>query len=290
MWLCEGALIPVNGYNFKLERDIGDGAYGVVWMAKDKLSGQFCAVKFIRKSEDIDSPQMINLENERRMYGLLRGIPFVMDSFGTTEDAEHLCIAMELAEGSIREKMRRGKLSVDEIRSYMAQIVLGLEYLHKEDIVHRDIKPENVLLTAEGHVRLSDFGTSKKVSEVSGTDCGTEGYTAPEIENPPNWCLSLCQKLRFWRKPQLALDWYSVGVMLYEMIYGELPGVFDRRTRMYDRKRTSFPTNADPFVVDLIRGLLEENPNKRLRVKHIKNHKWFEGIDWINLAFTCGRI
>jgi serine/threonine protein kinase len=291
MSLHEGKIVCVDGYNVILEDKLGSGSYGEAWKVKEMETGQECALKALKKDKDESSRRSENLKNECIMQRKLRGIPFVINSLRSSEDDEYLYILMEYAEGGdLREVIGKGKLSIDDIRSFIAQIVLGVENIHERNIIHRDIKPENTLLTANGHVRLTDFGTSKKISEASGTYCGTVDYMAPEMSEPVGWWQKLMRKLKFWRKPHAGLDWYSVGVMLYEMLFEDYPGIYDSESDSWDRTDILYPEDADPIVVNLLRGLLEEDPDRRFGAREVKNHRWFSGIDWEHLAITHGRV
>ncbi len=158
---------------------------------------------------------------------------------------------------------------------YFAEILLGLEYLHSKNIVYRDLKPENVLIDTDGHVRLADFGLSKifKRDERSFSLCGSPEYMCPEILKREGH--------------NHMVDYYTLGAILYEMLTGFPPYYTNNkseRTRRILESELTFPTNINHEVVDLMKGLLERNPFKRLGSKNgvddIKSHPWCQDIDW----------
>jgi serine/threonine protein kinase len=160
---------------------------------------------------------------------------------------------------------------------YAAEIVLALEYMHAHNIVYRDLKPENLLLDAKGHMKIADFGFAKVVPEVTWTLCGTPEYLAPEIIQN--------------RGHGKAVDWWSLGVLIYEMIAGYPPFYAETPVAIYEKivaGVVEFPRDFDPIARDLICRLLVSDPTRRLGSSSetsygVRNHPWFAGIDWLGL-------
>merc|ERR1711865_611409 len=151
---------------------------------------------------------------------------------------------------------RAGRFSEGRCKFYASEILLGLEYLHSLDIIYRDLKPENLLLDSEGHAKITDFGLSKEgISDnVSArTMCGTPEYLAPEILDK--------------RGHGKAVDWYSLGALIYEMLTG-LPPYYTRdREKLFERIRRgdlSYPSYVTPVAKSLLQSLLYADPNRRL--------------------------
>eukprot|EP00541_Cyclophora_tenuis_P019054 CAMPEP_0116579464 /NCGR_PEP_ID=MMETSP0397-20121206/22265_1 /TAXON_ID=216820 /ORGANISM="Cyclophora tenuis, Strain ECT3854" /LENGTH=275 /DNA_ID=CAMNT_0004108945 /DNA_START=101 /DNA_END=928 /DNA_ORIENTATION=+ len=177
---------------------------------------------------------------------------------------------------------RLGKFPEYQSRFYAAEIILAISYVHSLDIIYRDLKPENVLLDARGHVRLTDFGLSKEgiSSSSSGANsfCGTPEYLAPEILNRQGH--------------GRAVDWWSLGALLYEMLTGLPPFYCQDREKLFEKIRKSelhYPASLTKPAKSLLRGLLTRDPNKRLGSGHtdaeeIKSHEFFSDIDWEKLA------
>lgn len=151
-------------------------------------------------------------------------------------------------------------------------MILAIQYLHERNIVYRDLKPENLLLCRDGHLRLTDFGFAKVVPETTWTLCGTPDYLAPEIVMS-----------RGYGK---AVDWYAVGVLIYEMLLGSPPFYHENQMKLYENiihQPVKFPHGFDPIARDLLEGLLEKNPAKRLGslaggAEDIKRHPWFKDV------------
>lgn len=161
---------------------------------------------------------------------------------------------------------------------YAAEVALALEYLHERNIIYRDLKPENLLLCHDGHLRLTDFGFAKLVPENTWTLCGTPDYLAPEIVMS-----------RGYGK---AVDWYALGVLIYEMLLGAPPFYHENQMKLYENivhQAVRFPAGFDPVAKDLLEQLLEKNPVKRLGVlvggaEDVKRHPWFRDVKWEAVA------
>ena len=174
------------------------------------------------------------------------------------------------------------RFSEDRARFYAAEITLALAHLHKNGIIYRDLKPENVLLDSEGHLKLTDFGLSKIKQPVDGmtnTFCGTPEYLAPEVIKANGHSFSV--------------DWWSLGMLTYEMISGINP--FKQLTSQGNRSRheilkqitehdVEILPGFSPKAASLLRGLLSRDPANRLTIDQIKAHPFFESIDWEKLV------
>ena len=162
-------------------------------------------------------------------------------------------------------------------RFYIAELVLAIDHLHKNNVLYRDLKPENILLDEKGHIKLTDFGLSKIVTDINKdrtyTLCGTPLYVAPEV---------------FERKGyNFLVDWWSLGVLMYEFLTGYNP--FSEARKKINIKIYYKPLEQNMLIsdvaFDLICKLCETDVNKRLgnNVEDIKRHPFFKGIDWIKL-------
>lgn len=148
---------------------------------------------------------------------------------------------------------RAGRFGSNMAKFYAAEIVLALEYLHAHNVVYRDLKPENLLLDARGHMKIADFGFAKIVPEVTWTLCGTPEYLAPEIIQN--------------RGHGKAADWWSLGILIFEMIAGYPPFYAEAPVAIYEKiikGIIEFPRYFDPVARDLVCRLLNPDPCNRL--------------------------
>jgi len=163
------------------------------------------------------------------------------------------------------------------VRFYAAEICLGLEYLHSAGVLYRDLKPENILITNQGHICLTDFGISKEGLESddarTATFCGTPEYLAPEVLAGKGY--------------GKAVDWWSFGTLIFEMLTGLPPFYSQDVQQMYSKimnEPLNIPDTVSPNAADLLRKLLERDPTKRLaNPVEIKKHPFFKGIDFEKL-------
>jgi len=168
------------------------------------------------------------------------------------------------------------RFSPERSRFYAAEIVLGLEHLHKNGIIYRDLKPENLLLDASGHIKMTDFGLSKEGlanADRTNTFCGTPEYLAPEVLDGKDY--------------NKAVDWWSLGTLIYEMLTG-LPPFYDEDVqKMYNLKMTAeltIPDYVEDKAKDIMRKFLDRNPASRMQdPEAIKGHPYFKGIEWDKL-------
>ena len=176
------------------------------------------------------------------------------------------------------ETMVEGRFSEQHAQFYAACVVLALECLHSHDVVYRDLKPENVLIDAAGYAKLTDFGLSKEQlcgSQLTNTACGTPEYLAPEV------------LLR--QGHGRAVDWWSLGCLVYEMLVGLPPFYTDMKGEMFRRilqEDPYVPQEVSPLAQHFIRSLLLKDPVRRLGAQgaaEVKNHPWFAQLDWDQL-------
>jgi len=256
---------------------LGTGTFGRVRLVSDTVEGQlqFFALKVMKKATIIRLKQVEHIKAEKSI--LMRvAHPFIINMFSYFKDSSNLYMLMEYAiGGELFSILRRaGRFSSDTSRFYAAEVVLAFEYLHGLHIAYRDLKPENVLLDREGHVKLTDFGFAKVVEDRTWTLCGTPEYLAPEI------IMS--------KGHGTAVDWWALGILIYEMLAGFPPFADENHFAIYQKIMAGsfqFPSNFDPVARDLVNKLLTPDRTKRFGclkdgAQDVKNHKWFAPIDW----------
>jgi len=210
------------------------------------------------------------------------GHPFIVTLKYAFQTPQKLYLVMDYMSGGelFFHLKREGVFSEDRARIYAAEIASALGHLHSKKIIYRDLKPENILLDSEGHIRLTDFGLAKEAMDARGhtnTFCGTPEYLAPEI---------LLNKGH-----GKAVDWWSLGTLLYEMLAGLPPFYSENLNEMYKNileAGLTFPEEIGPAGQELLKGLLDRNPETRLGsgeqdLQEFAGLAFFEPIDWAKL-------
>lgn len=265
--------------DFELVRPLGTGTFGRVYLARYRAVIKYFALKKLRKVDVYRLKQADHVQNERTLLSRLNH-PFIIRLYAAMQDERHLYMLMEYAPGGeLFQYLRQaGRLSLDSARFYTAEIVLALEYLHAFGVTYRDLKPENLLLDAEGHLKLADFGFAKVVPDLTYTLCGTPEYLAPEIILGHGYGRSV--------------DWWALGILLFEMLTGNPPFNGDTPTAVYERTlkgRVTYPAGLSAITVDLLSGLLTLDVTKRLGCSErgaasVREHLFFRGVDWSLIA------
>jgi protein kinase A len=249
-----------------------------VRLARVKQTGNYVALKILKKSEILKLKQVDHVISE---FSVLRIInhPFLVNLLGYTQDERYLYFLLEFVQGGELFTYLRniGKLEADHARIYAAQILCMFEYLHSLNVVYRDLKPENLLIGSDGYLKLTDFGFAKVIEGRTYTLCGTPEYLAPEI---------LLNKGH--GKP---VDWWTLGIILYEMLAGIDPFSDEDPMAIYQKilkGKVKFPRSFDNNGKSLVKHLLVADLTKRFGnmkggVNDIKNHRFFSGFDWVRL-------
>ncbi|XP_028319278.1 cAMP-dependent protein kinase catalytic subunit PRKX isoform X2 [Gouania willdenowi] len=254
---------------------VGTGTFGRVFLVKDKRSRAFFALKQMRIPDVIRLKQEQHVHNEKEVLSEVNH-PFLIRLFWTHHDERFLYMLMDYVPGGeLFSFLRsRGRFSNATGLFYTSEIVCAIEYLHSKEIVYRDLKPENILLDSEGHIRLTDFGFAKKLSDKTWTLCGTPEYLAPEV----------IQSKGHGR----AVDWWALGILAFEMLAGYPPFFDDNPFGIYQKilaGKLEFPRHLDFYVKDLIKKFLVIDRARRLgNMKNgaddVKKHRWFKSVDW----------
>jgi len=202
--------------------------------------------------------------------------PFMVELVASFQDETRLFMLTEFVNGGeLKTRMEQaGKLPDASARFYASELTLGLGYLHKSAIIHRDLKPENVLIDRCGHLKIVDFGLAKVVHHLTWTLCGTPQYLAPEFITG--------------KGHGKAADWWSLGVLTYEMLAGARPFVGSNVRRLYRKvveEDVVFPSDMLEDARSLIDGLLTKEQSRRLGgsagdVEDVMGHRWFGPVDW----------
>ncbi|CAG9332246.1 unnamed protein product [Blepharisma stoltei] len=249
-------------------KPLGLGAFGEVFKVKHTASGKEFAIKVIPKTRVLLRGMLQQVRREVRIMYCLNH-PNIVKLYSHFEDNTNFYLILELAEGGqLFTKLRKMK-SFDEqsAAQYLREVALAVQYLHSKDppIIHRDIKPENILLDAEGNAKLGDFGWSNFFNEERSTYCGTLDYLAPEMIE---------------RKGHgINLDLWNLGVLLFEMLVGRAPFQSNTQAELFDKIRAAkigFPKNFPLLAKDLVKRLLNPNPDLRITITKLLEHPWMK--------------
>ncbi|XP_021909433.1 probable serine/threonine protein kinase IREH1, partial [Carica papaya] len=300
--------------DFEIIKPISRGAFGRVFLAKKRTTGDLFAIKVLKKADMIRKNAVESILAERDILISVRN-PFVVRFFYSFTCRENLYLVMEYLNGGDLYSLLRnlGCLDEDVARVYIAEVVLALEYLHSLRVVHRDLKPDNLLIAHDGHIKLTDFGLSK-VGLINSTDDlsgpAVSGTSLLEDDEPQ---LSASEHQRERRKkrsavgtpdylaPEILLgtghgataDWWSVGIILFELIVGIPPFNAEHPQQIFDNILNRnipwprVPEEMSPEAQDLIDRLLTEDPQLRLGYRgasEVKQHVFFKDINWDTLA------
>lgn len=261
---------------FVFGKTVGTGTFGRVRLVKLRNHDKYFAMKIMRKADIVRLHQVDHIFSEKFLLSRL-ACPFIIRLYGTFQDQKHLFMLLEYAiGGELFTYLRRaGRFSLGTTKFYAAEIVCALEYMHNLNIVYRDLKPENLLLDARGHIKIADFGFAKVIPDnKTWTLCGTPEYLAPEII--------------LGRGHGRPVDWWALGILIYEMMAGFPPFYDETPFLIYEKilaGKLEFPPHFDAQLCDLLTGLLQPDPQRRLGcgaagAEDVKSHSWFSGVDW----------
>jgi len=269
--------------NFEFLYVIGRGGFGKVWKVKHKNTLKLYALKEMSKLKIIDRKSVKSIKTEREFLSKLHH-PFLVNMIYSFQDRENLYLVMDLFLGGDLRYHISHKKTFDEVQSkfFCACVILGLENIHKNNIIHRDIKPENLVLDSNGYVAITDFGVAKENKEDNSSETsGTPGYMAPEV---------LCGQ-----NHTFTADFFAVGVMCYEFLKGHRPYLGRNRQEIkeavlarqaYINKKDLFQNGWSFDAENFINKMLYRKPHKRLGnegINQIKENAWFKSINWDEL-------
>ncbi|GAM27189.1 hypothetical protein SAMD00019534_103640 [Acytostelium subglobosum LB1] len=273
--------------DFSILSEIGAGSFGTVRLCKHNDSGIYFCLKMLNRQRITSTKQIEHILNEKNIMLSINN-PFIVKLFATYKTSQYLYFMMEyVGKGELFNYIRmESQFKERTAKAIIGEIILAVEYLHQNNIIYRDLKPENILIDNYGHIKLADFGFAKKIEEKTMSMCGTIDYMAPEV--------------MLGNGHGKAVDWWAVGIVLYELITGFPPFSLDPDNNsqnnlgsFLDSVRSNqpiieFPNTFPRACKDLVSKLLDFNPKQRIGSTNdaieIKSHPWFSDVNWNTLG------
>ncbi|KAK2582151.1 hypothetical protein KPH14_004511 [Odynerus spinipes] len=274
--------------HFDLLKVLGTGAYGKVFLVRKRTgadAGRLYAMKVLKKASIVQKKKTTeHTKTERQVLEAVRDSPFLVTLHYAFQTDAKLHLILDYVSGGelFTHLYQREHFTEDEVRIYIGEVILALEHLHKLGIIYRDIKLENILLDREGHIVLTDFGLSKEFlpherdsNARAYSFCGTIEYMAPEVVRGGS------------AGHDIAVDWWSVGVLTYELLTGASPFTVEGEkntqqeiSRRILKTEPPIPSHLNPTVRNFISRLLVKDPRQRLGggprdAKELKEHPFF---------------
>uniref|UniRef100_A0A8C1DPT8 protein kinase C n=1 Tax=Cyprinus carpio carpio TaxID=630221 RepID=A0A8C1DPT8_CYPCA len=271
---------PLSLQDFRLIAVLGRGHFGKVLLAEYKKSGNMYAIKALKKGDIVARDEVESLMCEKRIFETVNSMqhPFLVNLFACFQTPEHVCFVMEYtAGGDLMMHIHADVFTEPRAVFYAACVVLGLQFLHDNKIVYRDLKLDNLLLDTEGYVKIADFGLCKEgmgFGDRTSTFCGTPEFLAPEVLTDTSYTR--------------AVDWWGLGVLIYEMLVGESPFPGDDEEEVFDsivNDEVRYPRFLSSEAIGIMRRLLRRNPERRLGssekdAEDVKKQPFFRNMDW----------
>uniref|UniRef100_A0A158Q8X1 Protein kinase C n=1 Tax=Elaeophora elaphi TaxID=1147741 RepID=A0A158Q8X1_9BILA len=265
---------------FHLISVLGRGHFGKVILAQYKGNGEYYALKVLKKGDVLGRDEVESLMVEKRIFEIAtsRRHPFLVNLFACMQSKEHVFFVMEYSMGGdLMRHIHDDIFTEDRSCFYAACVLLGLEFLHANNIIYRDLKLDNLLLDREGYVKLADFGLCKEgmgPTDRTSTFCGTPEFLAPEVLTENSYTR--------------AIDWWGLGVLIFEMLVGEPPFSGEDEEEIFDsivNDDVRYPRFLSIESISIMRRLMRKNPEKRLGsgqndALDVKQQRFFKHVNW----------
>ncbi|KAM6963099.1 serine/threonine-protein kinase N2-like [Aplochiton taeniatus] len=269
--------------DFKCIAVLGRGHFGKVLLSEYKSTGEMFAIKALKKGDIVTRDEVDSLMCEKRIFETVNNVrhPFLVNLFACFQTRDHVCFVMEYAAGGdLMMHIHADIFTETRTVFYAGCVVLGLQYLHDHKIVYRDLKLDNLLMDTEGYVKIADFGLCKEgmgFKDRTSTFCGTPEFLAPEVLTETSYTR--------------AVDWWGLGVLIFEMLVGESPFPGDDEEEVFDsivNDEVRYPKFLSAEAISIMRRLLRRNPDRRLGAgerdaEEVKSHPFFKTLDWDGL-------
>ncbi|CDW57914.1 serine:threonine protein kinase n2 [Trichuris trichiura] len=266
--------------DFKLVSVLGRGHFGKVILSRYRRDDNYYALKILKKADILARDEVESLMAEKRIFEIVNRSkhPFLTNLYACFQTRDHVCFVMEYAMGGdLMRHIHDDIFSEERACFYAGCVTLGLQYLHDNKIMYRDLKLDNLLLDREGYLKIADFGLCKEnmgFDDRTSTFCGTPEFLAPEVLTENQYTRSV--------------DWWGLGVLIFEMLVGEPPFSGDDEEEIFDsivNDDVRYPRFLSIEAISIMRRLLRKNPAKRLGsteadAEEVKKQRFFRLINW----------
>ncbi|CAD6567911.1 MAG: pkb-activating kinase-like protein [Alectoria sarmentosa] len=281
--------------DFAFGRTLGEGSYSTVMAATDRQTGKEYAIKVLNKRHIIKEKKVKYVNIEKDTLNRLTDHPGVVRLYYTFQDEESLYFVLDLASSGELLGVLKQMTTFDEecTRFYCAEILDTIDYMHARGVIHRDLKPENVLLDDQMHVKITDFGTAKildvpkRPPKDANGDIGAGNPLDGSEDNKANSFVGTAEyvspELLTDKKACKSSDLWALGCIIYQLLAGRPPFKAGNEYLTFQKivaLEYQFPTGFPEVAKDLVERLLVLNPASRLSIEHIKNHEFFDGVNW----------
>ncbi|XP_055847286.1 protein kinase C [Episyrphus balteatus] len=268
--------------DFNFIKVLGKGSFGKVMLAEKKGTEEIYAIKVLKKDAIIQDDDVDCTMTEKRILALAAKHPFLTALHSCFQTPERLFFVMEYVNGGdlMFQIQKARRFEAARAAFYAAEVTLALQFLHSHGVIYRDLKLDNILLDQEGHCKLADFGMCKEGilnGVLTSTFCGTPDYIAPEILKEQEYGASV--------------DWWALGVLMYEMMAGQPPFEADNEDELFDsilHDDVLYPVWLSREAVSILKGFLTKNPTQRLGCtgdeNEILKHPFFGKLEWNELG------
>ncbi|KAL7749679.1 Serine/threonine kinase [Sorochytrium milnesiophthora] len=276
--------------DFQFLAVLGKGNFGKVMLAEAKATKQLFAIKVLKKDFIIENDEVESTRSEKRIFLTANSArhPFLIGLHSCIQTETRIYFIMEYVPGGdLMLHIQREQFTERRAKFYACEVLLALEFFHKNNIVYRDLKLDNIMLGLDGHIKLADYGLCKEnmgYGATTNTFCGTPEFMAPEART----LLVAVEMILVDQSYGLAVDWWALGVLIYEMICGASPFKGEDEDEIFEsilEDEVLYPTNMSRDAVSICQRLLTKNPAQRLGAgpsdsEEIKQHPFFRGISW----------
>ena len=258
--------------NFKVLDILGVGGFGTVFKVQHILTEKIYAMKVMNKNYIIQKKYLHYVVGEFEIMKMLSGFPFVIDLHYCFQTANYLYMIIDICPGGDFADIKY----VNNLKLFLAEVILAFEHIHNHHVVYRDLKPENILLDTTGHIKICDFNLAKaniSKQKKATSFCGSPMYLSPEMLDPEG--------------VDQRADIYGIGLLIYELICDRPAYKADNLNQLYEKIKANQIDFDDPKlkgdIKDLLQKILVANPEERITIEEIKRHPYFKDISFLKV-------